>query len=173
MSNMLAWISSLKGTKPKDTFHDALEWVPSFENTKPKDSMANFGITFMHHDLDTEVTAEHIHDPATRTEITARNTKDSPLLRLPGEIRNEIYAYVYEECRGIYVFDPPKPPSERTKKGEIKTASTATPKPQVRLHPLLLTCRQTHDETGLMAFCSTHLRITILSAFFQIPASMS
>lgn len=152
--------------------YDANQCVPSFEIAMSKIYLTD---TFMHHDIAAEVAAHHRQESAIYCDISARNAQDSPLLRLPGEIRNGIYAYVNENCRRIHCFNPPAPLSKRTQKA--KTSTAPTPKRQLH-HSLLATCRQTHSETAMLHFCQPHFRpphllVNSLSAFLEIPTSMS
>ncbi|KAF3001553.1 hypothetical protein E8E13_009730 [Curvularia kusanoi] len=74
--------------------------------------------------------------------ITLQNQKQSPLLRLPGELRNKIYGYffsdydIHMECEGFSFVGGSEFPHLR---GNQLVAMSAV-------------CRQLHDETALLPF---------------------
>ncbi|KAF2831587.1 hypothetical protein CC86DRAFT_141197 [Ophiobolus disseminans] len=85
--------------------------------------------------------------------IARRNASESPLLRLPGEIRNNIYAHILTgwELRVVFgnVF--------KTVRLEIRDSDpSATYPPRTTEARSLLACtrvcRQIHDETALLLF---------------------
>jgi hypothetical protein len=76
-----------------------------------------------------------IHYTRLTTSSTVLNARNSPLLRLPGELRNTIYEYVLDE--GGYTFIIPHRPARAF--GERKN----------RLAPLSV-CRRIHQETVLL-----------------------
>ena len=74
---------------------------------------------------------------------TKRNAIESPLLRLPPEIRNGIYTYVFGNTR--YLF--------RDYHFSIRTPVTFTPdKAEYQRLSLPLVCRQLHHETRLLPY---------------------
>ncbi|CAN9439550.1 unnamed protein product [Alternaria alternata] len=86
---------------------------------------------------------QRLRDPAQREDITKRNAIESPLLRLPPEIRNGIYTYVFGNTR--YLF--------RDYHFSIRTPVTFTPdKVEYQRLSLPLVCRQLHHETRLLPY---------------------
>jgi hypothetical protein len=81
---------------------------------------------------------------------TALNANNSPLLRLPAELRNKIYALVLDEDG--YVFSYPDRPTLAS--GERKN----------RLAILSL-CRQIHAETALLPFSLNKLHFFYFNGF--------
>ncbi|KAH3908882.1 hypothetical protein HBI56_123690 [Parastagonospora nodorum] len=74
-------------------------------------------------------------------EVSLENQKTSPLLRLPAEIRNAIYAYVLQGHR-VCLDSSPKPfVGTDNKKGQVENLLSITK-----------TCRQTYSESALMFF---------------------
>ncbi|RYN33813.1 hypothetical protein AA0112_g5632 [Alternaria arborescens] len=76
--------------------------------------------------------AEH---PRRISEITPRNSDISPLLRLPGEIRNEVYQYVLNEGAYHFMDDDLWPMTECEER-----------------FALLRVCREIYNETRLLPF---------------------
>jgi hypothetical protein len=75
----------------------------------------------------------------------ARNAVESPLLRLPAEIRNEIYTYVLTESPATYIFSH----SRRLETGRVVGRAFRTAPHHVAL---LATCRQLHFDTRGLPF---------------------
>ena len=73
------------------------------------------------------------------------NTANSPLLRLPGEIRNEIFAYLYTDAG--YEIELDNDCADRRVVLSDVTASLRR-----YLIRLLLVCRQVHAETALLLY---------------------
>ena len=87
---------------------------------------------------------------AANSPLTVQNCLDSPLLRLPGEIRNLIYIYAFaEQC--ITVFTVWKSHSPRL---HLHVEPFGYPKPPSQRYPLhhlfarRTVCRQIHAETA-------------------------
>jgi hypothetical protein len=83
----------------------------------------------------------------------ARNRKTSPLLRLPGELRNRVYGYALSGVT-ISVFPAPKPwdPAQlHAHVADPVTALTATSNVMDTIN-LTRVCRQIHAETRLLPF---------------------
>jgi hypothetical protein len=77
------------------------------------------------------------------------NQKHSPLLRLPAELRNAIYQYVFDDCQQIRFVDG--------RRSFIVCRNASTKTPAVWRHPwnlLALTesCRQLYHETRMLPF---------------------
>jgi hypothetical protein len=93
-----------------------------------------------------------------------RNAQELPLLRLPAETRNEIYAYVLTESPDArYTFNH-FVIRETSAGGRAGTLSDAREQP-LRL-ALLATCRQIHTETQALPFTVNRLcfrQLTILA----------
>jgi hypothetical protein len=93
---------------------------------------------------------------------TLRNQKDSPLLRLPAELRNQIYAYTFKNLK-------------------VRTATRFGPYPSYEpgyccvLLPYHVSallnsataCRQIHIETDLLFFKNTELDFTVWSTMVK------
>ncbi|KAI4706353.1 hypothetical protein J4E89_009087 [Alternaria sp. Ai002NY15] len=76
--------------------------------------------------------------PLTRTHISERNAAASPLLRLPPELRNSIFAYaLYHET---FVLDPPDSSRYVVKSRDKNLLS------------LLYVCRQVYSETAFLPY---------------------
>jgi len=133
------------------------------------DNMIDLADTFMNGDVEMLVETHNAHHVST---ITARNMRKSPLLALPGELRNKIYGYVFEDQeKRIHHFNPVKLSSRR--ENELKFAILARPKRPHRRLGLLGACRQTYCETTSLLFGGSELRITSLKAAYFIPTLMS
>ncbi|RYN15629.1 hypothetical protein AA0120_g12343 [Alternaria tenuissima] len=86
---------------------------------------------------------QRLRDPPQRKEITKRNAIESPLLRLPPEIRNGIYAYVFGNTR--YRFQP------NIRPGGFPVV--VKPDQTEYRHPNLpLVCHQLYHETRLLPY---------------------
>lgn len=87
------------------------------------------------------------------TSSTARNQNQSPLLRLPGELRNRIYNYVFNDHSTIILGGCGHPPF----------IVGLTPSPYEYRHQLPWpalrhVCRVTHAETKLLCYSLTTFR---------------
>jgi len=78
---------------------------------------------------------------------TTLNAVNSPLLRLPAELRNMIFAYVYTGT--AYGFDDTIKITGRTQPSFTGYVRLLNLKRRVGLS---LVCRQTHDETALLPY---------------------
>lgn len=78
---------------------------------------------------------------------TTLNAVDSPLLRLPAELRNIIFAHVYAGT--VYTFDETTKTTARTQPDFMGWVRLLDPKRRVGLS---LVCRQTHNETILLPY---------------------
>ena len=74
------------------------------------------------------------------------NTQNSPLLRLPAEIRNTIYDLVLSSHRDFHTFDVARQKRMRQNGGSETT---------IQQLALLQVCRQLYTETNLIALNST------------------
>lgn len=94
---------------------------------------------------------------------TRRNEKESPLLRLPAELRNKIYEYTI----GGYVIEL----FESTKKPHYNMLSQADGHYTALANPTVLskTCRQLHKETALLPYSlnTFHGRIRYIHKFLK------
>jgi hypothetical protein len=83
---------------------------------------------------------------------TQRNTTESPLLRLPGELRNRIYGYVFD-VDSIRVRESPSDLVTATVVDTTSSASTRVPDyPLIDMHSLTWTCRLLYNETKLLPY---------------------
>jgi hypothetical protein len=98
---------------------------------------------------------------------TLRNAQESPLLRLPSELRNKIYEYALgglkislggrSEDGGIwYTFSQP------INAGRFVSISKTRP-----TAPLMLTCRQIYTEAELLPFRLNQIELVNQHAFFH------
>ncbi|KAI4676677.1 uncharacterized protein J4E84_009512 [Alternaria hordeiaustralica] len=78
-----------------------------------------------------------LREQARREEITEANATSSPLLRLPAELRNTIYTYVFGDNKWIFADWDRMRGSNSFKKSNLG---------------LLLTSRQLHEETALLPY---------------------
>ncbi|CAO2656962.1 Nn.00g057650.m01.CDS01 [Neocucurbitaria sp. VM-36] len=86
--------------------------------------------------------------------LSLRNQQESPLLRLPGELRNKIYGYVVDDPIHIH-FSLRR--IERVGGGEYFHRSGPVQIHYSRQHIALNeTCRQTHAETRILPFNSLY-----------------
>lgn len=75
------------------------------------------------------------------------NRTKSPLLRLPGELRNKIYQYALSDRTLAY------------KKCSPVNVATANMDGTIHIYHLSLTCRQIYEETREIAYCLATFRI--------------
>ncbi|KAI4613401.1 uncharacterized protein J4E87_009868 [Alternaria ethzedia] len=93
--------------------------------------------------------AHDTRDQARLDQITTLNAVSSPLLRLPAELRNMIFAYVYTGM--IYKFDDFE--SFETKPSDqYRRMASGRWLEQQTSDKLPLTCRQMHAETALLPY---------------------
>lgn len=86
------------------------------------------------------------------------------LLELPAELRCSIYKYTVIHKRGLTVrFDESKPRIPVYARGEEQQATTDT-------HPLMLVCRQLHNETKDLIF-EANSEINLYGMKFRTPSS--
>ncbi|KAI4946689.1 hypothetical protein J4E91_006860 [Alternaria rosae] len=81
------------------------------------------------------VASRHLREQACRDKITEANATNSPLLRLPAELRNMIYAYVFGDNKWTFT-------GWNARKNSAKESDLA----------LLLTSRQLHKKTALLSY---------------------
>ena len=100
---------------------------------------------------------------------TARNTKESPLLRLPAELRSRIYSYVLggleiDTMRSGTRDRPIMIPRERTENDERRSLHDWV---NARYAPTdtLLSCRQINSEARLLPFSLNHFKLCRYPAF--------
>lgn len=91
------------------------------------------------------------------------------LLRLPCEIRNQIYAYLYQPP--VYTAELPAPshsqptnPLALALKLDVSEGSSAGSRANADHLSLLLTCHKIHKEAHLLALSTTHFHLKDLSA---------
>ncbi|KAF2445478.1 hypothetical protein P171DRAFT_265954 [Karstenula rhodostoma CBS 690.94] len=95
---------------------------------------------------------DSMHLAAAMVVVTKRNSTESPLFRLPGEIRNMIYDYatghynIYHTCEGRLIVGPIDPWDWRHAFVEFPSAPS--------LLALTLVCRQTYLEARLHVFAN-------------------
>jgi hypothetical protein len=98
---------------------------------------------------------------------TASNGADCPLLRLPAELRNQIYGYVFEdnECC-LHERAPPVHVPIGRKRAAKKRGSSPDPPPSQLpgRFGLRSTCRQIYHETKLLTLLNTTLVVRDLPA---------
>jgi hypothetical protein len=82
---------------------------------------------------------------------TLRNQKESPLLRLPAELRDKIYGYVFSGGRIIPHFSPIRN-TFAIFQGFIRNQTIFGPVHGDNPLALLYVCRQTYAETALLPF---------------------
>ncbi|KAI8940192.1 hypothetical protein NX059_003898 [Plenodomus lindquistii] len=90
------------------------------------------------------------------TKITLRNQKTSPLLRLPAELRNNIYQLVFEG-RSIASTRDDFQPCVTLGRTPLRTLNIS----------LLFTCRQTYSETRLIPFA-----VNPMIGFLDLPLGL-
>jgi hypothetical protein len=89
-----------------------------------------------------------IYSVAHACNSSLRNNHDSPLLRLPGELRNHIYDYIFNEEIEFDTLACPFTPAYWTADGMDEVPTWYT---------MLFICRKIHVETALLPF--THLLV--------------
>jgi hypothetical protein len=83
---------------------------------------------------------------------TQRNAVESPLLRLPGELRNRIYGYIFD-VDYIRVRESPSNLVTATVVETTSPASTCVPDyPLSDMHSLTWTCRLLYGETKVLPY---------------------
>ncbi|KAI4661643.1 uncharacterized protein J4E78_004432 [Alternaria triticimaculans] len=93
--------------------------------------------------------------------ITHRNSVSSPLLRLPAEVRNKIFAYVNS---GLHIFMRAGHGEKPTILIKNSTQAVAPPKyPPYRT--LQCTCRQVYNETALLPFSTNEKELPVIGNF--------
>ncbi|KAI4920421.1 hypothetical protein J4E85_009188 [Alternaria conjuncta] len=110
--------------------------------------------------------AQDIRDQARRDQITTLNAVNSPLLRLPAELRNMIFTHVYTGMN--YDFDgidegSETKPSDRycLIAGDGRWLEQRTPD---KLH---LACRQMHAEMALLPYSLGRFHFAVETSGFQ------
>jgi hypothetical protein len=103
----------------------------------------------------------------------SRNRRNSPLLRLPGELRNRVYEYAMSGVT-ISVFPAPKPWSPAQLHAHVAdtaTALTAMSSPSDTIS-LTRVCRQIHVETRLLPFRAFTFHINSDGSFSKFVDSL-
>jgi hypothetical protein len=136
-----------------------------------EDDFIDLSTSFINDHVQLENKATNDKELIRLSKLTTRNAVKSPLLCLPGEIRNKIYAYVF--TARSYVFANPSPPVLPGKKRAARKRQSTQPsirKPNTARRPLrhsalLAACRQTPHEAHLLPLLqATTFRIESLAA---------
>ena len=89
---------------------------------------------------------------------TQPSEEDSPLLRLPGELRNKIYSSVAEDLEGNPVFSLNRTQRENTG-SNVYSKTAFNPKSGTNIS-LLQTCKQISKEFLPFLFAATHVELS-------------
>lgn len=81
----------------------------------------------------------------------ARNQRQSPLLRLPGELRNKVYEYTFSDAI-VSVYRSSAPPEYFKMNPYIGSGSSYFTTAPPELAALTKTCRQIYADTHLLLF---------------------
>jgi hypothetical protein len=144
-----------------DTFSDEL-----FETAM--NDVIDLSSTFINETIQLENAALHKEEMARLSILTARNATASPLLRLPGEIRNKIYAYALDNVE--YQLFKEVPRFTAPQQAYVIARTTKPTRRPLRHLALLGVCRQIHHEAELLPFHLTKLHITSLASFRYFSA---
>jgi hypothetical protein len=129
--------------------------------SRSEDDFIDLSTSFINDHVQLENKAANDKELICLSKLTTRNAVKSPLLCLPGEIRNKIYAYVF--TARSYVFANPSPPVLPGKKRAARKRQST--QPSIRHSALLAACRQTHHEAHLLPLLhATTFRIESLAA---------
>lgn len=82
----------------------------------------------------------------------ANNQRQSPLLRLPGELRNKIYGYVFSDSVISVWRSSSGPPGYFNLDTFAGSRDSYSIDPTTRVTDITKTCRQIHAETRLLLF---------------------
>ncbi|KAF2831205.1 hypothetical protein CC86DRAFT_269165, partial [Ophiobolus disseminans] len=91
---------------------------------------------------------------------TERNDHDSPLLRLPGELRNRVYEFVLHQNPRRYLRS-------------FQTSSMWHQGPNLRNLSILSVCKKTHHDTALLPFALNTFRCDALHVFEGMLSTMT
>jgi hypothetical protein len=93
---------------------------------------------------------------------TLRNQLSSPLLKLPAELRAEIYKYVLQKAHGIYKFSYPFFKVTHHPLDILLSCPTLEWAHEIpNSFALLYTCRQLHHETRLLPFSHNSFNFSV------------
>jgi hypothetical protein len=115
--------------------------------------------------------SEHTSTKASKAALTVRNRYGSPLLRLPGEIRNRIYDFVFEDV----VHDIKYP--EEVRCGELEIPADYV-KPRYEETPpsylgLLTSCSAIYKEVQILPFTLPTFKFGSVHDFMRFHAALT
>ncbi|KAI4706261.1 hypothetical protein J4E89_008995 [Alternaria sp. Ai002NY15] len=96
--------------------------------------------------------------------ITQLNHDNSPLLQLPGELRNRIYKFVLHYHLPVYIDIPAL---------EDEHGNSVPRENTRRMLALLYTCRQVHSEASMMYFALNTFQFELDTSLIEFTSSLT
>jgi hypothetical protein len=114
------------------------------------------------------------HPTLTNSGRTTRNQKESPLLRLPSELRNQIYDLVFSDLYFYPTLDHlALPPGVLSVFCEKRSDPSSGRGPVANPTALLRTCRQVHKDAELLLFECAEFNLGEEFAFYHLMTRLT